>query len=85
MFYFILAMIVFAALVSGLEYLGIKFIYVKSSNIYYIAALMVCISPFMWALLFILGYLLKGNIKAALMGLSLVIVLILSFFMKSIS
>ena len=54
MFYFILAMIVFAFIVSAFEYAGIKFIHIKSDDVYYIAALIVCISPFMWAFLFIL-------------------------------
>lgn len=85
MFYFIFAMIVFAFIVSAFEYAGIKFIHIKSDDVYYIAALIVCISPFMWAFLFILGYLLKGNIKAVLLGFGLVFVLILSFFMKNIS
>ena len=84
LFYFILLMIVFAFIVTGFEYAGIKFIHVKSDDVFYIAALIVCISPFIWAFLYILGYLLRGNIKAALMGVLLVFVLVLSFFMKNI-
>lgn len=85
MFYFILILIVFAFTVSVFEYAGIKFIHIKSDNIFYLSALIVCISPFVWVFLFILGYFLKGNIKAVLLGLCLVFVLILSFFMKNIS
>lgn len=85
MFYFILLMIVFAFIVSGFEYAGIKFINIKSDDIYYLAALIVCISPFIWVFLFTAGYLLKRNLKAVLLGICLVFVLILSFFMKNIS
>lgn len=85
MFYFILIMIVFSFGISIFEYSGIKFIHIKSGDLFYISALIVCISPFVWVFMYAAGYFLKGNIKAALLGILLAAVLILSFFMKNIS
>lgn len=84
MFYFILFMILLSFGVNILEYFGVRFISVKSEQLFFISALLVCISPFLWTLLFITGYLFKKSYKAALMGLTLLIMLILSFVMKSI-
>ena len=84
MFYFILFMILLSFGVNILEYFGVRFISVKSDQLFFISALLVCISPFLWTLLFITGYLFKKSYKAALMGLTLLIMLILSFVMKSI-
>lgn len=70
--------------VNILEYFGVRIISVKSEQLFFISALLVCISPFLWTLLFITGYLFKKSYKAALMGLTLLIMLILSFVMKSI-
>lgn len=70
--------------VNILEYFDVRFISVKSEQLFFISALLVCISPFLWTLLFITGYLFKKSYKAALMGLILLIMLILSFVMKSI-
>lgn len=83
-FYFILFMILLSFGVNILEYFGVRFISVKSEQLFFISALLVCISPFLWTLLFITGYLFKKSYKAALMGLTLLIMLILSFVMKSI-
>lgn len=85
MFYFILAMIVFSFGISVFEHAGIRFIYIKSEDLFYISALIVCISPFIWVFMYTAGYLLKSNFKAALLGILLAVVLILSFFMKNIS
>ena len=84
MFYFILFMILLSFSVNILEYFDIRFISVKSEQLFFISALIVCISPFLWTLLFMTGYLFKKSYKAALMGLTLLIMLILSFVMKSI-
>ncbi len=84
MFYFILFMILLSFSVNILEYFDIRFISVKSEQLFFISALLVCISPFLWTLLFMTGYLFKKSYKAALMGLTLLIMLILSFVMKSI-
>lgn len=84
MFYFILFMILLSFCVNIFEYFDIRFISVKSEQLFFISALLVCISPFIWTLLFITGYLFKKSYKAALMGLTLLIMLILSFVMKSI-
>ena len=84
MFYFILFMILLSFGVNILEYFGVRIISVKSEQLFFISALLVCISPFLWTLLFITGYLFKKSYKAALMGLTLLIMLILSFVMKSI-
>lgn len=84
MFYFILFMILLSFCVNILEYFGVRFISVKSERLFFISALLVCISPFLWALLFITGYLFKKAYKAAFMGLVLLIMLIFSFIMKSI-
>ena len=84
MFYFILFMILLSFSVNILEYFDIRFISVKSEQLFFISALLVCISPFLWTLLFMTGYLFKKSYKAALMGLTLLIMLILSIVMKSI-
>ncbi len=84
MFYFILILILFSFVIEVAENTGIRFMYLKSEQLFYISALIVCISPFVWAVLFILGYLLKHNYKAAGLGILLIISLILSFFMKNI-
>ncbi len=77
-------MILLSFSVNILEYFDIRFISVKSEQLFFISALLVCISPFLWTLLFMTGYLFKKSYKAALMGLTLLIMLILSFVMKSI-
>lgn len=84
MFYFILFMILLSFCVNIFEYFDLRFISVKSEQLFFISALLVCISPFLWTLLFITGYLFKKSYKAALMGLILFIMLVLSFLMKSI-
>lgn len=84
MFYFILFMILLSFGINILEYFDVRFISVKSEQLFFISALLVCISPFLWTLLFITGYLFKKSYKAVLMGLTLLIMLILSFVMKSI-
>ncbi len=84
MFYFILLMICFSFTIEICEHFGIRFMYLNSQQLFYISALIACISPFIWAFLFITGYLLKGSYKAALLGVLLMVSLILSFFMKNI-
>lgn len=84
MFYFILFMILLSFCVNILEYFGVRFISVKSERLFFISALLVCISPFLWTLLFITGYLFKKSYKAAVMGVLLLVMLILSFVMKNI-
>lgn len=84
MFYFILFMILLSFCVNIFEYFDIRFISVKSEQMFFISALLVCISPFLWTLLFITGYLFKKSYKAALMGVLLLVMLILSFVMKNI-
>ena len=84
MFYFILFMILLSFCVNIFEYFDIRFISVKSEQMFFISAILVCISPFLWTLLFITGYLFKKSYKAALMGVLLLVMLILSFVMKNI-
>ncbi len=85
MFYFILMMISISFVIEIFENIGIRFIHIKSQQLFYISAIFVCISPFIWAILFIFGYLFKKKFKAALLGILLITVLILSFFMKNIA
>ena len=84
MFYFILFMIMLSFCVNIFEYFDLKLISVKSEQLFSISALLVCISPFLWTLLFITGCMFKKSYKAALMGLILLIMLVLSFVVKSI-
>lgn len=85
MFYFILFMIVLSFCVNIFEYFNIHFVSVKSQQLFFISALLVCISPFIWAIPFTLGYLFKKAYKAALLGIILIILLIVSFLLKNIS
>lgn len=71
--------------INILEYFGIKFVYVKSAQMFFISAMLVCVSPVLWAFLFTIGYFLKKAYKASLMGFTLIIALILAFLVKSIS
>ncbi len=84
MFYFILLMILFSFCINICEYFNIKFIYINSESLFFISALLVCISPFMWSILFTLGYLYKKSYKATLLGVLLIIMLIFSFLAKDI-
>ncbi len=77
-------MILLSFCVNIFEYFDIRFISVKSEQMFFISALLVCISPFLWTLLFITGYLFKKSYKSALMGVLLLVMLILSFVMKNI-
>ena len=84
MFYFILFMILFSFCINIFEYFDIKFISAKSEQLFFFFFFIVCISPFIWTLLFITGCMLKARYKAALMGAVLFIMLVLSFVMKSV-
>lgn len=84
MFYFILFIIMLSFCVNIFEYFDARFISVKSEQLFFISAILVCISPFIWAFLFIAGYLFKKAYKATFMGVLLIAVLVLSFVMKSI-
>ncbi len=84
MFYFILFMIMLSFCVNILEFFDIKFISIKSQQLFFISALIVCISPFIWVFLFVTGYILKKSYKAALTGIILIIMLVLSFLIKNI-
>lgn len=77
-------MIVLSFCINIFEYFEIRFISLKSEQLFFISALLVCISPFIWAFLFTAGYLFQKAYKAAIMGAFLIIMLVFSFIMKSI-
>ena len=55
-----------------------------SNNIYFIAAVIVCITPFLWGVIYSLSNLKYKNLKGFFLGILLIAALSLSFIMKSL-
>lgn len=78
----ILLVILFGVLVNVLEHFKDIELGFTSKDVYYVAAIFVCITPFLWGIIYIINNLRFSNIKAVLLGLLLLLALSLSFVVK---